>query len=176
MENNIYNSLTEKLIQNGILGNEKTQIEIPLASDDDRNIFKKSSNVEIPAYMLPAKKRLNQLDLELINRNQANTNKPKKNFIFRIASINRFFTYDKNIHSINGSKNFLDRLCFAFLPKIHKAKLVKEAMAIFSKLDIDITELSDKAIPYGEAEDRYQNLIKYIKFANDIQIDIKRKS
>jgi len=47
---------------------------------------------------------------------------------------------------------------------------------IFSKLEIDVSELADKSIPYGEAEDRYQNLIKYIKFANDIQIDIKRKS
>ena len=126
--------------------------------------------------MLPTKKRLNQLDLELINRNQVKVEKQKKNFIFKIAPLNRFLTYDKNIHSIGRNNGILDRLCFAFLPRIHKAKLVKEAMAIFSKLDIDVSELSDSAIPYGEAEDRYQNLIKYIKFANDIQIDIKRKS
>jgi len=175
MENNIYNSLTEKLIQNGILTNEKPQTEIPQIINEERNIFKQNASVEIPKYMLPSKKRLNQLDLELLNKRTVPFDKTKKTFL-KIGVLNRFINYEKNIHGINKKNHFIDRLLYTFFPKIHKAKLVKEAMMIFSKLEIDVSELADKSIPYGEAEDRYQNLIKYIKFANDIQIDIKRKS
>jgi len=81
MENNIYNSLTEKLIQNGILTNEKPQTEIPQIINEERNIFKQNASVEIPKYMLPSKKRLNQLDLELLNKRTVPFDKTKKTFL-----------------------------------------------------------------------------------------------
>ena len=46
---------------------------------------------------------------------------------------------------------------------------------IKKELNIDTNKLLDKTIPYGEGEMRYQNLIKYISYANEIQAKIKKE-
>ena len=48
-------------------------------------------------------------------------------------------------------------------------------MKRLKELNIDTQKLLEKTIPYGEGETRYQNLVKYINYANEIQIKLKKQ-
>ena len=63
----------------------------------------------------------------------------------------------------------------SFFPKIYKARLAKDALQKLKELDIDTRELLNKTIPYGEEQARYDGLIKYIKYANEIETKINKK-
>ena len=174
MSNPNYDSLAKKLIQNGILPSENK------TSDIEENFFKTESSesiidspfneeeIKIPKALQKNQKRLNQSDLEMVS----NTDNEFSNNSFRI--IKRFIDFKQNLAS-KGALGAIENFLFAFFPKLYKAKLAKDAMSKLKELNIDTNKLLDKTIPYGEGEIRYQNLIKYISYANEIQTKIKKK-
>ncbi len=151
MDNIKYNSLTEKLILDGI---------IPSEENNNENIFSAKAaktsaaqeTPEIKTEIKSNKKRLNNYDLELLN----NVSKQKS----------------KNI---SQKSTFFEKILSNFFPKLYKAKLIKEAMAKLIELNIDTNVLLDKTIPYGESEIRYKDLIKYLNYANEIQVRLNKK-
>ena len=159
MENGKYNSLTEQLIQNGIL-NSKVQ------DDKNENIFEKyydvelnenysdspflqNNNIEIEASP-ETKRRINEYDLDLLK------GKDTRTFKFK-----------------NKKRSLSDFLLFKFFPKLYRAKLIKKAMKKMFDLNIDTKNLFNKTIPYGENEIRYNELIKYLSYANELQHELK---
>ncbi len=167
MDNPLYNSLTEKLIQNGILSSP----DIPYQEDDNRNFFKsENKNENEHVEQTKNKKRLNQYDLDLIKETD-NITAPEKN---PYESIKRFLNF-KQIKLKKGDATLYEILFAKFFPKIYKAKLVKQAMAKFVELNIDTQTLLNKTIPYGENETRYKDLIKYLSYANELQTRLKNK-
>ena len=150
MENNEYNSLTQKLIQNGIL-QENTKEKEPEAI----NFFNAQNfNEEIVQETAPKKeknkKRINNYDLNLLEN------------------------ADCPIKADNESN--LRKLIYKFFPKLYEFKIAKDAVQKMTELGIDTNALLDKSVPYGEGEIRYKNLVKFIKYANEIQTRLKRKN
>lgn len=177
MDNPNYNSLTENLIQNGIIQGEISD------SNDSLNIFgiepdedmNNSPFIEKPIESSQEnifKKRLDCYDLE-ITQNSDNDIFSNNQDTFKIIS--RFLNIKQNLAS-KGALGTIENFLFAFFPKLYKAKLAKDAMTKLAELNIDTQKLLDKRIPYGEAETRYQNLIKYLSFANEIQTKIKKRT
>ena len=181
MENSQYNSLTEKLIQNGILSKEDNQVDniFDIKPDEDfshspfkdEEIFVANKNEEIKPKK-DNKKRLNNYDLELIqNKNEEKNIKQRSNTLEIIA---RFLNFKKSMAKRGSAHKFEIFLC-NFFPKLYKARLIKEAMAKLTELDIDTKLLADETIPYGEDETRYEDLIKYLSYANELQIRLKKR-
>ena len=46
-------------------------------------------------------------------------------------------------------------------------------MSKFAELNIDTQTLLDKTIPYGENETRYEDLVKFLNYANELQTRLK---
>ena len=172
MNNPLYNSLKEKLMQDGILPSADSKIE---QDNNNENFFEseyKKTQEDKKEPLIKSKKRLNQYDLDLIE-NVQNTTAPenKKN---PCESIKRFLNF-KQIKLDNGNAGFFEILFYKFFQKIYKAKLVKQAMTKFLELNIDAQNLLNKTIPYGENETRYEDLIKYLNYANELQTRLKKK-
>ena len=175
MSNQNFDSLAKKLMQNGILPN------IDESSDKEENFFKTESleniidspfdeeKIDIPKALQKTQKRLNQSDFEMVS----NVNDEFNNNSFKI--IKRFVNFKQNLAS-KGASSTIENFLFAFFPRLYKAKLAKDAMSKLKELNIDANKLLDKTIPYGEGEMRYQNLIKYICYANEIQTKIKKET
>ncbi len=152
MDENIYNSLTKKLILNGLINSDiESENFFNIEADED---FSNSPFVEKKEKeeKKQPKKRINRFDLELIT-NPLEDNKKEG--------------FDK--------LNNLEKIIFNFFPKLYKAKLAKEAILRLKELNIDTKVLFDKTIPYGESEIRYKDLIKFLKYASEIQSDIEKK-
>ena len=171
-----YNSLTEQLIQNGIIKNEtsdKNSIDDLFGIEIDEDINNSpfvERPIDIPKALQKKSKRINQTDIEMIGDN-ADENNISNSF----KTIKRFLKIKENLAS-KGSLGSIENFLFAFFPKIYKAKLVRDAMGKLKELNIDTKRLLDKTIPYGENETRYQSLIKYLSYANEIQTKIKKKT
>ena len=163
MDNPLYNSLTEKLIQDGIL----SSTDFFYQEDDSKNFFKFEKKEE--ENQTKTKKRLNQYDLDLIGDSEIITNPENKPY----ESIKRFLNF-KKIKLENGNATLYEIIFSKFFPKIYKAKLVKQAMSKFIELNIDTQTLLNKTIPYGENETRYKDLIKYLNYANELQTKLKK--
>ena len=178
MNNHNYNSLSDRLKQNGFLFDEvqeQNEDFAPLASE---NFFEKSEAdfennfVEIPEEFKlkkPSRKRLNQYDLDLI-KGEGQSQKPEEKF----EIIKRFLNL-KQTKLEQGKTGFFEFLFYKFFPKIYAAKLIKQAMEKFHELNIDAKNLLDKTIPYGEEDTRYGELVKYINCASEIQTRLKGK-
>ncbi len=164
MENSAYDSLTQKLIQNGILPSQNTEGE---------NFFETHSNPIVEEAKEPKnKKRINRYDLDLIEKDSiSNTINFKTVALLKV--LKRFVDFKQNKAKNNSFK--LENLFFKFFPKLYKAKLVKDAFSELLALNIDAKTLLDKSIPYGEEDERYQDLVKYINCANEIQANLKKK-
>lgn len=184
MENNSYNSLTEKLIQNGILlsssdlSNQKEQnfieafygissepdvVNSPFAQNPIQEI-EPEENIEKETN----KKRINCFDTQLnINNEQTSSNSAIKTLI-------RFLNF-KEYKAKNFSAFNLENLFYKFFPRFYKAKIAKEAMLKLNELNLDARLLLDKTIPYGESEGRYEDLVKYLNYANEIQTRLEKK-
>ena len=63
---------------------------------------------------------------------------------------------------------------YKFFPKVYRAKLIKKAIAKMLELNLDAKSLLDKTIPYGEGESRYEDLVKYLNYANELQTKLKK--
>lgn len=169
-----YNSLVEKLKQSGIIPSEesdKNNENIFEIIHEENNIDSPFSDdeIDIPKTLQKNHKRLNKSDMEMLTENQ---NEQSNNNSYKI--INRFLNFKQNLASkgaLGGIENFL----FAFFPKLYKAKLVKDAMAKLKELNIDAQRLLEKTTPYGENEARYENLVKFINCANEIQTKINKE-
>ncbi len=169
-----YNSLVEKLKQSGIIPSEesdKNNENIFEIIYEENNIDSPFSNdeIDIPKTLQKNHKRLNKSDMEMLTENQ---NEQSNNNSYKI--INRFLNFKQNLASkgaLGGIENFL----FVFFPKLYKAKLVKDAMAKLKELNIDAQRLLEKTTPYGENEARYENLVKFINCANEIQTKINKE-
>lgn len=173
MGNSNYDSLAKKLMQNGILPNNNE------VSDIEENFFKTESmgsgiespfdeeKIEIPKA-LQKTKRLNKSDFEMVS------DKDEILVDSSFKTIRRFIDFKQNLAS-KGALSAVENFLFAFFPKLYKAKLARDAMVKLKELNIDTNKLLDKTIPYGEGEIRYQNLIKYLSYANEIQTKIKNK-
>ena len=173
MDNPSYNSLTNNLIQNGIIQQEASELSdnldvFGIEPDEDMN---NSPFIEKPINELDDKKltqkRLNCYDLEIANT--------ENNDADALKIIQRFLNIKQNLAS-KGALGNIENFLFAFFPKLYKAKLAKDAVKKLAELNIDTNKLLDKRIPYGEAETRYQSLIKYLSYANEIQTKIKKKT
>ncbi len=148
MKNNEYNSLTEKLIKSGII--QKNSEEI---TDSDINFFNVKNSDETEAALQSTKtnknrKRINSYDLELINKTK--------------------------IGESQDQENSIEKLFYKLFPKLYEFKIAKNALKKLDELGIDANILLNKTVPYGESEIRYKNLVKFIKYANEIQTKIKR--
>lgn len=123
------------------------------------------------------RKRINQYDLDMI-KNSVEDETVAKAFNFKMAAslkvLNRFLNFKKNKLNKPVPTNF-EEMVFRLFPKLYNAKIVKEAISKLLELDIDAKELLDKTIPYGEGENRYEDLIKYLSYANQIQKKLKGK-
>ena len=171
---NDYNSLTKKLIEDGI-------IKDTTSDTSDYNIFSIGLNNESEESFFAEKpietinpektisKRLNKSDYEMVSES---LDENISNNSFKL--IKRFLSIKQNLAS-KGALNHLENFLFAFFPKLYRAKLARDAMAKLKELNIDTQKLLDKTIPYGEGEIRYQNLVKFLNFANEIQTNIKKK-
>lgn len=182
MDNQQYNSLTEKLIQNGILSSQENKndssnnINNMFGIEPDEDMSHSPFNVnsiknEIKKEEKP-RKRINQYDLELLQNSQQDNSNRHNIAIFDI--IKRFLNIKEAMLN-NGSGNNLEIFLYKFFPKLYKAKLIKESMSKLLELNIDTKTLLDKTIPYGEGEARYGDLIKYLNFANEIQTRLRKK-
>ena len=166
MEDLNYNSLAKNLIEQGILKEIK----------EEENFFKtaaKETSSPKPKSKKP-KKHINQYDLELLKNGFEDD-------IINDASfkiIQRFINFKQNLMQRKNSPYAwlfnIESFLFAFFPKLYKIKLAKDAMAKLKELDIDTKKLLEKTVPYGEKEARYENLIKYINYANEIQAKLKK--
>ena len=181
MENNQYNSLTEKLIQNGILSSNNEQKEKTIEELYDIKLDETMSNspfVQKPIQETPlktTKKRLNKYDLELLNgENIAQYEEQSNNIENSFKTLTRFLSFKQNTLQ-KGTINSFEKFLFRFFPRLYKFKLAKDAIKKLHELNIDTKLLFDKTIPYGEGEMRYQDLIKYIKYANEIQTKLNGK-
>jgi len=166
MENSRYNSLTQKLIQNGILQDNDSK-EINFFETPQSNPI-----IDKPLKDNSAKKRFNKLDLDMIEKDSvSNTINFKTVALLKI--LKRFVDFKQNNAKNKNLK--VENLFFKFFPRLYKAKLVKDALNQLLELNIDVKSLLDKTIPYGENDIRYHDLIKYINCANEIQINLKKK-
>lgn len=188
-QNQKFNSLKDILIQGGIMPEENIQKDyqqINFEEDFDEekiNSFfhneteiisqdfkeeihqKENSNNE--------KRRLNKYDLELINSEYIKKYNKEK-ITNPILILKRFIDFKNNL-ALNHKVGFFEALLFKIFPKIYKAFLIKEAMNKMVSLNIDTNNLKDKNIPYGEEENHYDDLIKYINYANKVQFKLKSK-
>ncbi len=178
MDNADYKSLTEKLIQNGILSlSEETKdnneenlfgivpdenIEHSPFNSMQTNAIKKD---EADKELKKSKKRLNDYDLKLIQNEVNNENEKNQNGFLSLKQ--GMFTKTKKI-------NF-ENLLLKFFPRLYKVQLAREAMRKYKELGINVNELLDKTIPYGECESRYSDLVKYIIYANEVRTKINKK-
>jgi len=184
MENQKYNSLTDKLIQNGIIQSPSEQEKnissgnffkemkseiIPEESFDVPQINQTPSN-ELKA--LKNKKRINEYDLELIKNIGSKTQ--SKNLTNPIDIVKRFLDF-KNSSLNNGNASVYELFLYKFCPRIYRAKLIKKAIKKMLELNLDAKSLLDKTIPYGEGESRYEDLVKYLNYANELQTKLKKK-
>jgi len=170
MNNSNYNSLTEKLMQSGLIKSEESD-------KNNENFFEVACNenatdspieIEIPKALQKETKRLNQSDLEMVSQNSDILTDGS------FKTIKRFLSIKQNLAS-KGALGFIENFLFAFFPRLYKAKLARNAISKLKELNIDTSKLLDKTIPYGEGEMRYQNLIKYISYANELQTKIKKE-
>ena len=149
MENNEYDTLTQRLIRSGILQNDEEDKK-------DVNFFNAKSLDEVTETATPeqnkdiSRKRLNNYDLELLEKTDS-----------KIASDN---------------ENNFKKLLYKFFPKLYEFKVAKDAIQKMTELGIDTDYLLNKTVPYGEGELRYKKLVKFIKYANEIQTKLKRKT
>ena len=146
MQNSEYNSLTEKLIQSGIIKPDAQAEE-----DFGANFFSGAPSEEVQEELKEPTnkgKRLNNYDLELLENSKNEEIK---------------------------EENKLQKIIYKFFPKLYEFKVAKAAIQKMDELGIDTNALLDKSIPYGEGEIRYKNLVKFIKYANEIQTKLKRK-
>ncbi len=171
MENFNYNSLTDKLKQDGII------------QDADENFFKKmKSEIVTEEYheevkieqnknenVNPVKRRINEYDLDLIRNAGFNSNKYTQSPFKTFINIINFKKTNKT------SYGFYEMILSKFFPKIYSAKLIKKTISKIFELDIDAKTLLDKTIPYGENNTRYEDLIKYLNCANELQTKLKKK-
>lgn len=169
MENNNYKSLAQKLMQDGILSSNNMPENIFQNSKDIKQNENIQNPIENPSKNeIKNKKRINQYDLEILQDIQA---KDVINFK-TVASLNMLQSL---IHPKKKGMNKLENLFFKLFPRLYKARLVKDALSELSKLDENAKSLLDKTIPYGEAQLRYEDLIKYLSLTNEIQINLKKK-
>lgn len=190
MENQKYNSLTDKLIQNGIIQTTNGQEE-----KESENFFEKMKSSIIPdenlnpsfinspideknenktsdeSKALQSKKRINEYDLDLIRN--IDTKISTKNHQTPIETIKRFIDFKQaKVHK--GNSGIFEMFLYRFFPKIYRAKLIKKAITKMLELNIDTNTLLNKTIPYGEGESRYEDLIKYLNCANELQTRLKK--
>ena len=150
MENNEYNSLTEKLIQSGILQSDNEENNsanfFNAKNINAQNLKEENKSAQPPT----SRKRINNYDLELLNE----------------ADVKIDFE----------NKSNLQKILYKFFPKLYEFKVAKDAIQKMAELGIDTNRLLDKTVPYGENELRYKNLVKFIQYANEIQTRLKRKN
>ncbi|MBQ8635394.1 hypothetical protein IJ425_04500 [bacterium] len=178
MNNSNYDSLKDKLMQKGILPQESEQankndlellFEIEPNEDMSNSPFVQQP-IEIPKALQKMHKRLNQSDYEMVS----NLTDPEMASFGTFRLVRRFLNIKQNLAS-KGALSTIENFLFAFFPRLYKAKLARDAMTKLKELNIDTNKLLDKTIPYGESETRYQSLIKYISYANEIQTKLKKK-
>lgn len=193
MENFTYNSLAEKLKQTGILADNKDPVSTPKESNlflkgmiegtaeaDKETIQeqpKETKTQELTqsspqkAQSKQTKKRINRYDLELLADKGKTKEAPPSLFsIFkRLISLRRMNM--ENSKAYNIKERFLNGL----FPKLYKIKIAKDAVKRLNELDIDTEALLNKSVPYGESEFRYNNLVKYLNYANEIQTKLNRE-
>ena len=160
-------------MQSGLLKSEESENQnnnfFKIGFDENATNSPIEENIEIPKALQKTSKRLNQSDFEMVSKNNIETS------INPAKLIKRFLTLKENQAS-KGALNFIENFLFAFFPRLYKAKLARDAMAKLKELNIDTNKLLEKTIPYGEGEMRYQNLIKYLSYANEIQTKIKKET
>lgn len=167
MENNAYNSLAEKLMQSGIIKSEEKE---------ELNFFESSQTVPIlqnkEKELSENKKRINRYDLEIIQKDNISSAINFKT-VALLKILKRIIDFKKRKKKQSEVK--LENLFFKFFPRLYKAKLVKDALTQLLELNVDAKTLLDKTIPYGEADIRYKDLVKYLNYANEIQTNLKKK-
>lgn len=180
MEDYSYNSLANQLLENGIISSNEGNYELNLSNGE--NFFEKVEEDNFPKTDIEEKqktpqapqtsyKRLNEYDSALIK----NVSNPiEENFGDKLNIVKRFLEFKKTMLT-KGKIGFIEYLEYKFFPKIYRAKLVKEAMNKLHSLNINANELLDKTIPYGENESRYDNLVKYLNYANELNTKLQKK-
>jgi len=166
MENSNYNSLTQSLIQSGILQNDTETLQ------NTQNFFENSKEkTDSKIENNKVRKRINQYDLDLVQNNLKEDLRGKIGLktYFSIKILKHIF----GLKTLNNEKmnNFFQK----FFPKIYQAKLIKENISKILELEVNFKSLSNKTVPYGEAQKRYDEIVKYLSCANEIEAKLKNK-
>ncbi len=74
-----------------------------------------------------------------------------------------------------SGNNVLGKILYKYFPKIYKGFLIKKALNKLNALNQTAAELVSKKIPYGESEERYDELTGYISNANTIHAKLMKK-
>ena len=177
MKNSEFNSLKQSLINNGLLSyetdskNDESENFFVITPDENMANSPFIKKDETKNY-IKKRKRLNKSDFDLILESQ---DSGRIESLDLVKTLKRFINFKETLAQ-KGALGLFEYLLFKIFPKIYKAKLAKDAMQKLTELDIDAKILSDKTIPYGENEKRYNDLIKYICYANELQVKIKKSS
>lgn len=136
------------IFKKGIENDENIEKEVEMMKNDAENPFKK--------------KRLNDFDADILNKNI----ETKKKTSFGKINYVKCPNFEKKT---NLKTNFLYKL----FPRLYKTKLVKEAVEKIKYLSEMSNELTSKQIPYGEQDERYKKLVDFLKYVNIVQADLK---
>jgi len=100
----------------------------------------------------PASKRLNDLDLNILQDNAL-----------------------KKAEDEFSGNNVIGKILCRYFPKIYKGFLIKKALNKLKALNQTAAELVSKRIPYGESDKRYDALSDSISNANTIHAKLLKK-
>ena len=166
MKKSSYNSLTEKLIQNGILSDDKEILHEnffeALNTQTQKNVEDEALKLQYPE----SKKRLNQYDLELIGNKKVNV---RQSINFRMSAVLKILGCIFGFNSVNDER--IDNFFEKFFPNVYRAKKLREHISRLAQY----SKSTNKTIPYGEQEESYESLVNYLNCANVIGCEIRKK-
>ena len=166
MRKSSYNSLTEKLIQNGIIPNDNEVLNENFFENLNQKKEDNTPQEQQTSEINGNKKRINQYDLDLIKNNKLSA---KETINFKITATLKLLSCILGFGVENSEK--IDNFFEKFFPRLYRAKKLRENISYLAKY----CNVKDKTIPYGEQEERYNNLVKYLSYANNIETKIKEK-
>ncbi len=157
-------------------GHKTSPFETSVELNFDENIFTKKIEEDPKIEKQPeAKRRINDFDGDILGK-YAEEKTSKLTFKGKLREFfknkNGFRRANLKDWEFNDYKEFA---CLLFLPGLYKSKTVKASIKRLVALNNIANELVSKKIPYGEAQEHYNNLIENLSLATNIQADLKRR-
>lgn len=188
----------EELFKNSLMGElTKFGFEAKGNADNGQTAFRVSSLSDaILEGVNPLSISVNEEDIKnspFVEKNEATfgvENSIKKNVKEVVENFNdeaaqkRLNDLDLNILQDSAFKkagddfsasNILGKILYKYFPNIYKGYLMKKALNKLKVINQTTAELISKKIPYGESEERYDELTGYISNANTIHAKLMKR-